>query len=876
MLSIVHRSAAAYAMAVAVLLAAIALRALLDPVLGDALPLVTLFGAVAAAVWVGGLGPAVLVTFAGYFACNYLFVAPRGSVFLGNAENLVGLAAYLFTCGLIVAIGEAMRTARARADQRGELMRVTLASIGDAVITTDTQGRVASLNAAAESLTGWNSRDAVGQPLDAVFRIVNEDTRLPVPNPALKALREGRAVGLANHTVLIAKDGTERSIDDSAAPITSADRAVSGSVLIFRDITERRRWERGAAERLLAARQLAAIVESSDDAIVRKSLDGIIQSWNAGAERLFGYTAEEAVGRHISLIIPAERLSEEDEIIASLKAGRRVDHFETERRHRSGRLLWVSLTISPILDDEGRVVAASKIARDVTGQREVQAERQRFVTLVESSTDFIGICDLEGVPFYINRAGLAMVGLDSLEEASRTHLRDFFAPEDQARVMDEFFPSVVAKGHGEIDIRFRHFKTGATRWMAYKVIALLDSAGAPAAFATVSQDVTERRQMADSLRQLAGDLAVADRQKNEFLATLAHELRNPLAPLTHMIEVLKRTDHDSRTRALAVTTMERQLRQLVRLVDDLLDLNRITHNRLELRKDRIDLAATLGQAVDAVRPLAAASGHELIVRLPAGPLELSADAVRLAQVFGNLLNNACKYTRAGGRITVELKRQGDDAIVTVADTGEGIPPDRLHSIFDMFTQIDAARERSQGGLGIGLTLVRRLVEMHGGSVEARSAGPGQGSEFVARLPIVVEHGAVTPPVPASAAIAPRRMLVVDDNRDAAASLALLLELDGHTIVAAHDGLSAYAAADTHRPDVVLLDIGLPGMDGYEVCRRIREQPWGRTLILVALTGWGQEADRSRTRAAGFDAHLVKPVEYADLIELLGSVSLERQ
>jgi CheY-like chemotaxis protein len=319
--------------------------------------------------------------------------------------------------------------------------------------------------------------------------------------------------------------------------------------------------------------------------------------------------------------------------------------------------------------------------------------------------------------------------------------------------------------------------------------------------------------------------------------------------------------------------MERQLRQMVRLVDDLLDLNRIKHNRLELRKEFTDLGAILELAVDSVRPMADAAGHILTVVLPPESIQLSADAVRLVQVFGNLLNNACKYSERGGRITIRMERVGDDAVITVADTGEGIPPDRLQAIFDMFMQVDAARERSQGGLGIGLTLVRRLVEMHGGVVEAQSAGPGQGSQFVVRLPIVVEHQPVAAPPVARLAIPKRRILVVDDNRDAAASLSLLLELDGHAIVTVHDGLAAYAAADAHRPEVALVDLGLPDMDGYEVCRRIREQSWGRGMILVALTGWGQEEDRSRTRAAGFDAHLVKPVDYADLLELLGSASI---
>ena len=247
-----------------------------------------------------------------------------------------------------------MRAARNRAGEREELMRFTLGSIGDAVITTDTQGRVTSLNSVAESLTGWTNGEASGQPLDTVFRVFSEDTRQPVENPAVRALREGAVVGLANHTILIARDGAERSIDDSAAPIVAEDGRVSGSVLIFRDISQRRQWERDEATRLLSARQLASIVESSDDAIIRKSLDGMIQSWNAGAERLFGYPASEAIGRHISLIIPPERIAEEDQIIASLKAGHRVDHFETERRHRSGRLIWVSLTVSPITDADGK------------------------------------------------------------------------------------------------------------------------------------------------------------------------------------------------------------------------------------------------------------------------------------------------------------------------------------------------------------------------------------------------------------------------------------------------------------------------------------------------------------------------------------------
>jgi PAS domain S-box-containing protein len=314
----------------------------------------------------------------------------------------------------------------------------------------------------------------------------------------------------------------------------------------------------------------------------------VIQSWNAAAERLFGHSAAEAVGRHISLVIPPDRIAEEDHIIANLKAGRRIDHFETERVRSDGQRIQVSLTVSPIKDDSGTVVGASKIVRDITERKRAESERQRFVTLVENSTDFIGICDLDAVPIFVNRAGLQMVGLESLEQARTVHVRDFFFPEDQPRIMEEFFPQVMEQGHGEVDIRFRHFQTGDARWMSYKVLKLADETGQTVAFATVSQDVTERRKLEDDLRKLAADLSEGDRRKNEFLATLAHELRNPLAPLSNMLEVLKRSTREDSLRR-GFDTMERQLEQLVRLVDDLLDLNRITHNRIELRKRSLDL-----------------------------------------------------------------------------------------------------------------------------------------------------------------------------------------------------------------------------------------------------------------------------------------------
>lgn len=387
------------------------------------------------------------------------------------------------------------------------------------------------------------------------------------------------------------------------------------------------------------------------------------------------------------------------------------------------------------------------------------------------------------------------------------------------------------------------------------------------------QDISERKQAEEALRE-------ADRRKDEFLATLAHELRGPLAPLRNMLEIMKRADVHGDLIQQARSTMDRQLGQMTRLIDDLLDVSRISRGRIELKRERVELASVVYQAIEACRPLAECHNHEVNVTLPPEPIHLHGDPVRLAQVFGSLLNNGCKYTQPGGRIwlSAELARP-PEVVVKIKDTGMGIPPDKLDSIFGMFTQVDRTLERSQGGLGIGLTLVKRLVEMHGGSVEAFSEGEGRGSEFVVRLPVLIDKlQGQQPSEPTGneqTATTTRRILVVDDNRDGAASLAMLLKLTGNETYTAHDGLEAVEAAERFRPDVVLLDIGLPKLNGRDAARHIRQQPWGKNMVLVALTGWGQEEDRRKSKDAGFDAHMVKPVDYAALNKLLVSLPSEQ-
>ncbi len=614
-------------------------------------------------------------------------------------------------------------------ERQREQLHVTLSSIGDAVIVTDSDGHVTFLNPVAAGLTGWPVEEAAGQPLERVFPIINEYTRQPVENPVRQVIRDKEVVQLANHTSLVARDGREIPVEDTAAPIRGADGDVGGAVLVFRDVTESRR----AIEARL---HLAAIVESSDDAIIGQDLEGTITSWNRGAERLYGYTAGEAVGRSLSLLVPPDHPNEVPSILERIRRGENIEHFETVRVRKDGGNVDVSLTISPIRNSEGKVTGASKIARDITARKE------------------------------------------------------------------------------------------------------------------------------------------EDRRKNEFLALLAHELRNPLAPIRNGLQVLRLASSDPKAAEQARGMMERQLQHLVRLVDDLLDVSRVSRGKLQLRKERITLSAVVDHALEVCGALVKEREHELTVSLPPEPVYLDADKTRLAQAVCNLLSNAVKYSDPGSPIRLNAAREGDEAVIAVRDFGVGIPPQMLPRVFDLFWQVDRTLEKSQGGLGVGLTIVKRLVEMHGGTVEARSDGPGTGSEFVIRLPVAHPAAGAGSPDGGDAASRPagrHRVLVVDDHADAAGSLGMMLQLMGHEVRTARDGLEGAETAAAWHPDAILLDIGMPRLNGYDACRRIREQPGGKDAFIVALTGWGQEEDKRRSQQAGFDGHLVKPVEPAALEKLLAGL-----
>ncbi len=416
---------------------------------------------------------------------------------------------------------------------------------------------------------------------------------------------------------------------------------------------------------------------------------------------------------------------------------------------------------------------------------------------------------------------------------------------------------------------------GRERWTKWEAIPWHDLTGAIGGILMSAEDITERVSAEEELRRLAGEVADAGRRKDEFLATLAHELRNPLAPLRNGLRLLGLANGTGEVTEEARTMMERQVAQLVHLVDDLLDVSRISGGKLQLRMQRIDLAAALHSAVEISRTLIDAGGHELAVTMPPQPVFVDADMTRLGQVFANLLNNAAKFSERGGQIRLSAEIQGSDAVVRVEDSGIGLAPDMLLYVFQMFSQVDQSLEKSQGGLGIGLSLVKQLVEMHGGRVEARSGGLGNGSEFVVSLPIALSVEAeASPPTerlePSGVSVR-HRILVADDNDDAAQSLAMLLTHLGHEVRTVGDGVAAVELAETFLPDVIVLDIGMPKLNGHDAGRRIREQPWAKRAVLIALTGWGQDDAKQRSTEAGFDHHIVKPVNLGRLIQLLASL-----
>lgn len=548
---------------------------------------------------------------------------------------------------------------------------------------------------------------------------------------------------------------------------------------------------------------------------------------------------------------------------------------ELEVRDRQGR--WYSLRIRPYKTLEKTIDGVVLLFFDVDAMKrshdQVRESEVRFHTLFELGPVAVYSCDASGVIQEFNRRAEELWGrAPALGDTDERFCGSFrmlrpdgsFLPHDQCPMAEVLSGKVSETRDAEVLIER---PDGSCVTVIVNIRPLKNDRGEVTGAINCFYDITARKQAEEELSR-------SDRRKNEFLAMLAHELRNPLAPIRNALQILQLTEGKDEVVEAATRMMERQVGQMVRMVDDLLDVSRISRGRIVLRKGRVELASTVHHAVEAVHAMYDSMHHELTVTLPSEPIYVNADPTRLAQVVGNLLNNACKFTDKAGHISVALEREADQAIIRVQDDGIGIATEQLPSIFEMFTQIDTSLERSVSGLGIGLTLVKNIVELHGGTIVVHSEGVGRGSEFVVRLPIVVEEGkppTLEPDDNGLAMAAPRRILVVDDNRDSATSLVMLLSMTGNEVHAAYDGFEAVEAAEQFRPDVILLDIGLPKLNGYEVVRRIREQPWSQGMVIVALTGWGQDEDRQRSTAAGFDGHLVKPVALTALRKLLAGL-----
>jgi PAS domain S-box-containing protein len=510
----------------------------------------------------------------------------------------------------------------------------------------------------------------------------------------------------------------------------------------------------------------------------------------------------------------------------------------------------------------------SALRRACIQQMEAASQREQLRTTLSCMADGVIVTDVNGRLTLMNRAAEALTGCN-LADSKGKPLREVFAirREDrpdgvesplervlrEGRIVHENMPVILASRMGQIIP------------IAYSAAPVQAVDGQITGVVLVFRDESERRRTELALQN-------ADRRKDEFLATLAHELRNPLAPICMGLELLRMSVDDPQAAAEVRTMMQRQAQHMVRLIDDLLDVSRITRGKLELRKSPVELADIVRDAIEATRPLLDEAEHQYTVRLPDRPLLLYADANRLTQVLTNLLNNAAKYTPRAGRIELTAEHTGGEVTVTVLDSGIGIPADKMDCVFDMFTQVHDSGECGHTGLGIGLTLVKRLIEMHGGSVEVQSRGQNLGTTFVVRLPAFSEPPTVVngpsqdfhdPPFTMK-----RRILVVDDNADALESLSRLVALMGNEVRRANDGLEALEIARTFQPDIVLMDLGMPNLNGYDAARRMRQEPWGRELVLVATTGWGQDDDRRRSAEAGFDRHLVKPVAMAALREVL--------
>ncbi|HEX6997819.1 MAG TPA: PAS domain S-box protein [Gammaproteobacteria bacterium] len=743
--------------------------------------------------------------------------------------------------------------------------RRLIGSVRDyAIFMLDPAGRVASWNAGAEALTGYAEMEILGAPFSCLYSPERIATGSP-EHELGRAAEDGRFEEEGWH---VRKDGTPYWANVVITALSEEVGRPPGFAVVARDWSTRQAESEALRE---SEERFRALVEGiSDYAIFMLDTKGVITTWNPAAQRMKGYEASEIIGSHISKLYPPDAVKRgwpEFELRMATLEGR----FEDEgwRVRKDGSRFWANVVITALRDSAGNLRGFAKVTRDLTEQRRQEEallkSEERFRLLVDGVDDYaIVMLGRNGFVSSWNSGAQRIQGYTS-EEILGKHFSRFYTSED-VTANKPWQELALAKENGRAASEgWRVRRDGSLFWASSVITALHDSNGQLYGFASVTQDLTQRRH--------AETLADTAERMHEFLAMLAHELRNPLAPIRNAVALMGKKGLSDPTLESMRQTIDRQSAHLTRIIDDLLDINRIARGRFAVEMEPIDLKDVLARAVEASQPLVDAQGHRLHLDVPAGPLPLDGDALRLTQAFLNILNNAAKYTAPGGDITLRAGVRGTDVEVRVRDTGRGIPREDLEKVFDLFTQIDPDTHRADGGLGVGLALVRRVVELHAGTVQARSEGSGRGSEFVVRLPLAIRQPRAVPIERPDAGVRPgsMRMLVADDNQDAADSLRMLLEAMGHRVLAVYDGPAVLASVDSFRPDVILLDIGMPHMSGYDLARELRARFGDAGPTLVAVTGWGQEADRQRALGAGFHHHFTKPVTEEALQRLLAGI-----
>jgi PAS domain S-box-containing protein len=616
------------------------------------------------------------------------------------------------------------------------------------------------------------------------------------------------------------------------------------------------------------------VEQTKDYALFVLDPSGRIMTWGAGGQRIKGYAADEIIGRHFSVFYTREAV-ERGWPAHELKLAATEGRFEDDgwRVRKDGSQFWANVIITALRDESGKLVGYSKITRDLTERRltdeALRQTEERFRLLVDGVSDYaIYMLDPDGIVSSWNSGAERIKGYTS-EEIIGKHFSRFFATQDiEAGKPWEELATARRTGRAE-DEGWRVRKNGERFWARVVVTALRDSAGHMRGFAKVTQDLTERRYLQD--------LEQTSKNVSAFISMLTHELRNPLAPIRTAIQVIPHMYKTESGLDDMLQMIDRQSAHLARILDDMMDVSRAAQGKITIEKKPVDMTEVVQRALETATPSIEANNHRVALDLTAKALHVEGDFCRLTQLITNLLNNAARYTPHGGSITVTARDEEGKAVVRVADSGRGIEPEDIERIFAMFVQGRSSENNAGGGLGVGLALARTIAELHGGSLTAHSAGMNTGSEFTLKMPLsasVVEKPKADAPRPTLTTV-PRRILVVDDNVDAAATLEMLLKSLGHETCVVHDGVGALQMADEFRPDVVLLDLGMPGLDGYETARRLRAVKKELPFRIIALTGWGQESDRQKTREAGFDLHLTKPVELEDLVQAVSNGGTKR-